>query len=311
MSLGKNDPVFPVRIVLKRTGLTAELLRAWERRYEVVSPGRTEGGQRLYSEADVERLQLLKRATLYGHSIGRIAQLANHEIAGLLEAAPQPILSASTESQGDYAGIVRRQCLETIGWMDGAALDSLLRQAAMRLGPIQFAEQIVAPFVREIGELWHQGKLRIVQEHLATATIRQVMGNLLAFTATAPSAPVFVVATSSGQHHEIGALLAAAVAAAEGWRVVYLGTDLPGEEIAVAAERLRARAVGLSLVFPIEDPAIETDLRAVSQGLGARIPVFVGGEGARHHRSLLERLQLRGIGSFDDLRTALSRASAG
>lgn len=311
MTLSMDNPVYPVRIVLRRTGLTAELLRAWERRYEVVHPGRTQGGQRLYSEADVERLLLLKRATAYGHSIGRVAQLTNDEVTGLLEAAPQHAVTRPTETSLDYSTSIRQRGLEALGWMDGGTLDALLRQAAVRMGPVAFAEQVVVPFVREIGDLWHQGKLRIVQEHLATATIRQVMSNLLAFTVTTPSAPVFIAATTSGQHHEIGALLAAAIAAGEGWRAVYLGSDLPGEEIAIAAERLRARAVGISLVYPIEDPAIEPDLRALSQALGTRTPVFIGGEGARHYRSLIDRLQLRPIESLDGLRLELSQVSAG
>ena len=311
MTLSHDSPVYTVRIVLRRTGLTAELLRAWERRYEVVAPGRTPGGQRLYSESDVERLLLLKRATMYGHSIGRVAQLSNEEVAGLLDTVPRPPETTTAEPVSGYADSVRRRCLEAVGWMDGAALDAQLRQAAIRLGPVQFAEQVVVPFVRDIGEMWHEGKIRIVQEHLATATIRQVMSNLLAFTVAPASAPIFVAATTSGQHHEIGALLAAAIAAGEGWKAVYLGADLPGEEIAAAAERLRARAVGVSILFPADDPAIAPDLRALSQALGSRIPVFVGGEGARHHKVLLDQLQLRGVETLTDLRTELERVSGG
>ncbi len=311
MTLSLDNPVYPVRIVLRRTGLTAELLRAWERRYAVVHPGRTQGGQRLYSEADVDRLLLLKRATVYGHSIGRVAQLTNEEVAGLLETAPQFAVTKPTDVASDYSASIRQRGLEALGWMDGGTLDALLRQAAVRLGPVAFAEQLVVPLVREIGDLWHQGKLRIVQEHLATATIRHVMSNLLAFTVTAPTAPVFIAATTSGQHHEIGALLAAAIAAGEGWRAIYLGTDLPAEEIAIAADRLRARAVGISIVYPSESPAIELDLRTLSQALGTRTPVFVGGEAARLHRTLLDQLHLRPIDSFDALRVELSRVSGG
>ncbi len=311
MTISVDNPVYPVRIVLRRTGLTAELLRAWERRYEVVHPGRTQGGQRLYSEADVERLLLLKRATGYGHSIGRVAQLTNEEVAGLLETAPQVMTTAPADGSIEYGSSIRHRAMEALGWMDGGTLDALLRQAAVRLGPVGFAEQVVVPLVREIGDLWHQGKLRIVQDHLATTTIRQVMSNLLAFTTTPPTAPVFIAATTSGQHHEIGALLAAAIAAGEGWRAVYLGPDLPGEEIAVAAEGLRARAIGISIVYPIEDPAIEPDLRTLSQALGTRIPVYVGGEGSRHHRTLLDQLQLRPIESLDGLRAELNRVVGG
>lgn len=288
MSTDRKTPVYPVRIVLKRTGLTAELLRAWERRYGVVAPARTAGGQRLYSEDDVARLSLLRRATLYGHSIGRLSELPDDEIASFLDDSVQ----AEPARAGDaaFAPATVRRCLEAVHWMDGAALDSALRRAALVMGPAAFAEHVVAPLVREIGEQWHQGRLRIVQEHLATAIIRQVISGLLAFTAGDASAPIFVAATTSGQHHELGAMMAAAAAAAAGWRVNYLGPDLPGEEIAVAAVRLQARAIGLSLVYPLDAPEIGKDLAAIAAALTTKIPVLVGGGAAANHRPLLNRL---------------------
>ena len=136
-----NIPVFPVRIVLKRTGLSAELLRAWERRYGVVAPARTKGGQRLYSEADVARLSLLRRATLHGHSIGRLSELPESEIAGLLaEVGGQPTDAAPAAPAVDNASKAVARCLDAVHWMDGAALEVTLRRSAAVLGPVSFAE---------------------------------------------------------------------------------------------------------------------------------------------------------------------------
>src|SRR5512141_668232 len=84
-STESQTPRYPVRLVALRTGLTPHVLRAWERRYGVVSPGRTEGGQRLYSELDIERLRLLRRLTDGGHAIRRIASLPLAELARLDE----------------------------------------------------------------------------------------------------------------------------------------------------------------------------------------------------------------------------------
>lgn len=299
-------PVFPVRMVLKRTGLSAELLRAWERRYGVVAPSRTKGGQRLYTEADVARLSLLRRATLHGHSIGRLSELPDLDIAALVD-APISLGPASAEATSEAAAAASvKRCLEAVHWMDGATLDLTLRRAAMLLGPVAFAETVVTPLVREVGEQWHQGRLRIVQEHFTTATVRQVMSGILASLPSEPTAPVFVTGTTSGQHHELGAMLAAAAAAAAGWRSLYLGPDLPGEEIAIAATQLHARAIGLSIVFPIDGVAAEREFAALAAALGSRIPVLVGGEGAGHLKTLIERVGFSLVESLTSLQGYLT-----
>ncbi len=294
-------------MVLKRTGLSAELLRAWERRYGVVAPSRTKGGQRLYTEADVARLSLLRRATLHGHSIGRLSELPDLDIAALVH---EPIslgpASAEATSEAAAAAASVKRCLQAVHWMDGATLDLTLRRAAMLLGPVAFAETVVTPLVREVGELWHQGRLRIVQEHFTTATVRQVMSGILASLPCEPSAPVFVSGTTSGQHHELGAMLAAAAAAAAGWRSLYLGPDLPGDEIAIAATQLHARAIGLSIVFPIDGVAAEHEFAALAAALGSRIPVLVGGEGAGHLKTVIERVGFTRVESLTSLQGYLT-----
>lgn len=291
-----------MRVVLRRTGLSPDLLRAWERRYGVVSPGRTGGRQRLYSEADVERLALLRRTTLYGHAISQIAELSNEELERLLATTPVEERPGPPAS-GDEAVAAVTRSLEAIGWMEGATLDAVLRQAALSLGPLRFAEAVLAPLVREVGERWHRGELRIVQEHLATSVIAGVVGSLMAFSRAAPGGPTLVSATTSGQQHELGAMMAAVIAGSLGWKPVFLGADLPGEEIALAADRLEARAVALSLVFPIEDPAIERDLTALATAGAGKIAIYAGGPTADHHHALLERLGIRRLDSL----TALAR----
>jgi MerR family transcriptional regulator, light-induced transcriptional regulator len=290
MSIVHDRPIYPMRVVLRRTGLSPDLLRAWERRYGVVAPGRTAGGQRLYSEADVERLTLLRRATYYGHAISQLAGLDNPAIEGLVAEASTDLPVGNVGNGGGESGAIVAECLESIEWMDGAGLDTTLRRAALSMGPVRFAEAVVSPLAKAIGDRWHAGELRIVQEHLATGVIRQVVGSLLSFGRVSSRAPVIVTATPTGQHHEVGAMLAAMVAASRGWHPVYLGPDLAGEEIAVAVERSQASAAGLSLVYPLDDAAVDEDLRTLAQAVGGRIPMFVGGPAAAERRPLLDRL---------------------
>ena len=304
-----DRPIYPMRVVLRRTGLSPDLLRAWERRYQVVAPGRTAGGQRLYSEADVERLTLLRRATLYGHAISQIAELENQELVRLLDQGRGGGSEVAPPPAGDAVQALRERCLDAVRWMDGALLDSLLRRAALNLGPLRFAEEVITPLVTDIGELWHRGDVRVVEEHLATSVIRQVVSGLMSFGYGAGEGPVLIAATTRSQHHEVGAMLAAAIGASRGWRAVYLGPDLPGEEIGLAAERTDASAIALSLVFPSDDPAVLDDLTQLSGTVRGRCPIYAGGPAADHFAADLERLGVTRLASLTDLGTRLGPAA--
>jgi methylmalonyl-CoA mutase cobalamin-binding subunit len=120
-----------------------------------------------------------------------------------------------------------------------------------------------------------------------------------------PDGPAVVVATPSGQHHEIGAMLAAAAAAAEGWRVVYLGPNLPAESIATAAEKTGARAVALSLVYPPDDPNVVRELRALRRMLPEEVTIVLGGQSAPSYRAELDGIGALWLPDAPSLRSAL------
>jgi methylmalonyl-CoA mutase cobalamin-binding subunit len=105
-----------------------------------------------------------------------------------------------------------------------------------------------------------------------------------------PTAPPCIVTTPAGQLHEIGALIIAAVAGAEGWRVTYLGPNLPAEDIAAATQQQHARAVGLSIVYPPDDPHLPQELTRLRQYLAPEVALFVGGRAAPGYRETLQRL---------------------
>jgi methylmalonyl-CoA mutase cobalamin-binding subunit len=136
----------------------------------------------------------------------------------------------------------------------------------------------------------HRGALRPAHQHLAQAVLRRVLDRATE-TATLPGAgPDLVVATPAGQPHELGALVAAAAAASEGWRVVYLGPGLPAEAIADAAARTRARAVTLSLGAGDGGHAVPHELRRLRALLPAGLPIVVEGAGADAHRTVLREV---------------------
>ena len=115
------------------------------------------------------------------------------------------------------------------------ALEAALLHARVALSHTAFIETLIMPLMQNIGELWREGTLRIMHEHLASAIVRSLLGSLVTTAGAPPTAPYLIVTTPAGQLHEIGALIIASVASTEGWRVTYLGPNLPAEDMAAAA----------------------------------------------------------------------------
>ncbi|HEV2148921.1 MAG TPA: cobalamin-dependent protein [Longimicrobiaceae bacterium] len=287
-----------------RTGLSLDVLRMWERRYGAVSPERAEDGQRLYSDADVERLRLLRRALEGGRSIGRVARLGTEELAELVrEDDAARVETAVPAAPGVRAHLER--ALEAVREMDASRLEAGLRRAVVTLSAADFVDEVAAPLLAAIGEGWRTGTLGVAHEHAASAVLRRVLGFMMEAVEAPASAPGMVVASPAGQVHEFGALLAAASATAEGWRVTYLGADLPAEEIAAAVRQRRAVKLALSLVFPADDPRIAEELRRIRAALPPGVDVIVGGGAAAHQRDAIEEIGAAWVPALADFRALL------
>ncbi len=296
------SPLHPMRIVVQRTGLTPDLLRAWEKRYGVVTPTRSAGGQRLYSDREVEHLALLTRAVQGGRNISQVAGLTVAELkavvltdAEALQVTPAhavavPAESAESAASAASAASVLAAALRAVEGFDAAELESTLRAAVLRLGVDRLVDEVVGPLLFTIGSRWRGGLLRPGYEHLASAVIRRTLSWLIECAKSSDAAPTVVVTTLAGQTHEFGALLAAATAASHGWRVVYLGTSLPAVEIAEAALRTRATAVALSLVYPADDPGIAKELRELRAALPPGTAILAGGAATADYAAALEAI---------------------
>jgi len=278
------DHKYGIKTVAIQTGLTQFTIRAWEKRYDVVTPLRTETNRRLYSDADILRLTFLRLATEAGHSIGRVATLP---IDGLLEIVGTegmigqvPAIAKEVVSQETSLRLYIASCIAAVKQFEARSLESTLLGASTAFSQPVFLEKLIASLMREIGEQWRAGALRIAHEHLATAVVRTLLGNICQGFEMFTSMPNLVIATPRGQLHEIGALIAGITAAAEGWQVTYLGPNLPSEEIVGCAVQNAATAVGVSVIYPTDDPYLANELQKLRRGLQKHIPLFVGGAGA-------------------------------
>ncbi len=280
--MSKN--LFPIRYVSRQTGLTPHVIRAWEKRYNAVTPKRTETNRRLYSDEDIEKLMWLDRAVSAGNAIGQIASLTiealQHIVAAGNNTLPYPEDEHSSTRNIPLPINHCNTCIAAIREFDAEALEHALTRAAIELNRMTLLEGVVVPVAQQIGVLWSEGILKIYHEHMAASILRTFLGDMLRFSDIQPAAPNIVVATPTGQHHELGALTVAVAAASDGWRVTYLGVNLPSEEIAGAADQIRAKAVCLSLVFPGDDPKLIFEIKKLRRYLPKQTKLFIGGQAA-------------------------------
>jgi MerR family transcriptional regulator, light-induced transcriptional regulator len=274
---GFRLPRYPVRLVSVRTGLTPHVLRAWERRYQVVTPTRTDGGQRLYSDLDIERLRRLRRLTERGHAIGRLAPLPLDELIRLEDAGVNVEERPGESAHRESIRFAVESALHAARRFDGAEVQAVLERAAVTLGVPVFLDEVATAVVERIGHGWAEGSVSIAQEHIATAVVRRILGWLLGVYEVAGPARQIVVATPPRQIHELGALMVAVSAAAEGWRVTYLGPDLPPADVVAAARQTGASAVALSIVYAAGTPELVAALRETRAGLPRDVSLLVGG----------------------------------
>lgn len=297
-----------IAVVSRRTGLSQLVLRAWERRYGAVVPSRTATSRRLYSDQDLEKLSLLHLLTNAGHRIGDIAQDSVKELRKLaVESGVRAMTTASESLDGtvDNADLLR-DALVAIKNFDDRGLKTILDKALLHLSKPVLRRELLVPLLAEIGNQWVDGRLRISHEHMASAIIEAFLTAMNARYQVLPGAPLVAVATPSGQYHEIGALLAASQAHESGWDVLYLGPNLPAEEIAAAARERGVRAIMLSLVFPTADPGVDSQLRDLRNLVGADTPIIAGGQGAPSYQAALSETGTLVVRDLDELGVVLT-----
>jgi DNA-binding transcriptional MerR regulator/methylmalonyl-CoA mutase cobalamin-binding subunit len=299
--------------VSKRSGVKSDLVRAWERRYQAVTPTRTDGGHRVYTDQDIARLKLLNQATSHGHSISQIAQFSLDELKKLLheeETQNYSSVNHATVLTGDKKFLAEdyiEKCYAAVLAFDARQLESHFENAIVELRSQAFIEDLLAPLLTRIGERWKTGELRPIHEHMTSAVIRSLTYILRNNVPCTENAPRMIVSTPIGQLHELGALLAAIMAELSGWQVTYLGANLPAEEIAAAVRFTHAKAVTISISFNSDDHVVPKEIRRLRRLMGNNVALIVGGRAACHYEAVLDEVGVLKIQSYAHFRVVLEQ----
>jgi DNA-binding transcriptional MerR regulator len=250
----------------RRSGVSPELLRAWERRYGLLRPTRSEGGFRLYSEQDERRVGGMRANLARGLSAAEAARLA------LAEPAAEPVASDGGAPATARGATELRDALDALDETAGhAALDRLLADLSVPA----VLDAVVLPYLRELGDRWERGEVTVGQEHFASNLLR---GRLLGLARgwDGGVGPRALLACPPGELHDLALIAFGLALRARGWRITYVGADTPLSTLGEMASELRPDAVVLAATTAERFAADEAALRS----LAATAPLWLAGPGA-------------------------------
>ena len=246
----------------RRAGVSTDLLRAWERRYGLLRPTRSEGGFRLYSPQDEQRVALMRDHLERGLSAAQAARLILDETGRRPDESPA--LARGAESL--------RRALDALD--DSAAhtaLDTLLANLSLEtvLG------EVVMPYLHELGERWERGEASVADEHFASNLLR---GRLLGLARgwDRGQGPRALLACAPGEQHDLALIVFGLALRERGWRITYLGPDTPIDSLENAASTLEPAAVVIAVTTPQRLAGTEASLRKLARS----VPLWIAGAGA-------------------------------
>lgn len=243
----------------RRVGVSPELLRAWERRYGLLQPVRSEGGFRLYTSDDAERVTRMKRALDEGLSAAEAARrtLAQPRTAeGVHDDARDRLVAAAH----DY---------------DEATVHSVLDQALAGFALETVLQDLILPALRELGDEWERGTLEIGQEHFASNLVRERLLNLARHWGRG-GGQLAILACAPGERHDIGLIAFGLVLRSHGWRIIFLGADTPLSTLGYAVDTTKPRLVVVTSMDGARLEAVGAELRRLARSA----PLVLSGAGA-------------------------------
>jgi DNA-binding transcriptional MerR regulator/methylmalonyl-CoA mutase cobalamin-binding subunit len=287
--------------------IPAETLRTWERRYGSPMPVRKPSGHRLYPAAAVEHLRRVGRLLAHGHRPGEILGLSLRELDALLSISEPQEKRPTEVSEADAFGSERlgrsiEAALRAAANLDHESLVHELRANWIRLGPLRFLQDCAGPLMVAVGKAWENKTLEVRHEHFAFACVSDFLREVREPFDRQARGPRLAAAMLPGDTHEGGLLMASALFAHRGYRVVYLGAGMPVEQIAAAATSGNIEVVAISISSAMPRRRAATAVAQLRKLLPRRMPLWVGGSGAP--------AALEGVERFDSLDALDARLTA-
>lgn len=281
-----THPIYNTKAVAQETGIPADTFRAWERRYGIPQPHRTEGGHRLYSERDIVVIRWLRDRTAEGLTIS--------QAIALMDSNSEPHLSwidtaVATEPQSWHH--LSRRLLAALCDYDERRANQILGEAFAIYPLDDVLLSLITPTLMEVGEQWHQGKINVATEHFASQFLRRKIFSIFHSSAVNDGRGLILVGCVPGELHEIGALIFATILVRHGWQVVYLGAQVPLPDLMESIQHVRPDMVCLSATLPEAAHELVQVGEAIAS-LSPPRPLFgYGGQACEQDEHLRARVQ--------------------
>ncbi|MDH5633327.1 MAG: MerR family transcriptional regulator [Gammaproteobacteria bacterium] len=265
-----SQELFPIRTVSELTGVNSVTLRAWERRYGLIKPARTESGHRLYSAAHVERIFEVLALLEKGVSISQVKQSFDSR--------------EEKQQELDVFARTRDKMFDAVTRFDDATLEAVYTGALSEFPVDMITANIILPLLERLGERWREQPGGIAEEHFFGFYLRNKLGARFHHRQSRASGKMLLMSCLPGEQHDIGLLLFALAAHETGYRVTVLGADLPLTELEAAARRIQCDAIVVSGSAGLPASVVEQLTELISR---VQVPLFVGGRFAVSHRDAI------------------------
>lgn len=295
-TVAHGERLYPIRTVASLTGVNPVTLRAWERRYQLIKPQRTPKGHRLYTDTDIAVIKQVLGLLDQGISISQ----AKH----LIGKPGKPLTETPDQSAGPWKAYLE-DMFAAINEFDVPALDALYNDV-LSLYPVDIvSSRLVSPMLEELGATWKNDAAGIAKEHFLTTFLRNKLGTRFHHLNMGGTGPRLLAACLPGEYHETGLLQFSLSAVSHGYRIVFLGANVPMDQLAIPAERAHCRAIVLSGSSGKKHKQVCESLAKLVHEIS--LPVFIGGAFAVSHPEAIEAAGAIPVGI--DFQAALERIS--
>lgn len=300
---------FSIRVASKLTGIPIDTLRMWERRYGFPKPVRTSGGNRAYTEKEIELLKLIAVALERGYRPSEVVGRSREELLAIASKVGE-IKKATRRAETDESTATPtiESILDALLKDEPHAVQAQLRKSALALGPRQFVTDLAQPIMLRVGELWERGALEVRHEHLMSEFLSTQLRILLAAFGEIVGPPHVVLATLPNESHGLGLEMTAVYLAVHRATPHLIGADTPPRDIVEAAKAFRADVVGICITDAADLQASRQHVEWMLGELPRRVEVWIGG--AAGEKLGLEALGLSCIKTWSELDDVLLRFRA-
>lgn len=281
--------------VAKATGIPANTIRTWERRYDFPPSERTSGGHRVYRRSVVDHLCLVRRALELGHRPAQLLKMPREQL--------EDLLGPADARQGPVDDL-----MEAVKRLDGPGIERMLSAELSKRGAIPFFETVAIPFLHQVGEAWEREEIDVFHEHFASQRLSALLGAHWYASQAGPRGNV-VLAGLPGEEHVIGLHMVATILAHQGFNPIFLGRNTPIDDIVACANQVDAQIIAVTLSVHTDEAQGRLLLEGLARTAPSSVDVICGGGGAVAVEGVHVLTSFETLQDWVDARPVLSRSA--